>query len=80
MKMNGTKLFMSKEDVESAILSWLKETKYSDCRLGTIEIKSGQKMQAKHTRGGVVVSFLKDDPVQITVVDKELAKAGIQIP
>lgn len=80
MKMNGTKLFMSKEDVEMTILAWLKETKYSDCKLGSIEIKSGQRMEAKHTRGGVTITFLKDEKSPITIIDKTLEKAGIKIP
>lgn len=78
MKLHGSKLFLSKDDVQRAVIDWLKKGKYS-VKDGTIQIHPEQNMEAKHTRGGVIVSFLKDDLTKINTIEKELTRVGIQI-
>lgn len=82
MKMIGSKLIINKEDVEKIISHWLRQTKYSDCSDGSITVQKVQNFKVKHSRGGAVVSFLKDEMLKVAQeeVEKPIQKAAEQCP
>lgn len=59
-RFNGTKLLLSKSDVEQIVMDWLKHSTLV-CKDRPILITAGQIVSAKHTRGGVIIQMLEGE-------------------
>lgn len=75
MQLSGSKLFLSKQDVEAAVEFWL--TKYGEYGKVVadgshpLSVHPSQPAEIKHTRGGCVVTFYENTEARNTKPEGE---------